>query len=102
MDPEHIHAAVIIIIGNIHAHAGLCSCIPAQGQPGDQGAFLEGTIATVEKEIVRFGIIRHIEIEIAVIINISPDDTQSGKALAVQHTGLLGNIRERSISVIAV
>ena len=98
---KEIEIAVAIKIASVQSHAGLRQTIAAVRGPGLDGHLDQTPVAVVAPEQVGFGVVGHVQIEIAVAVQVVEDDPHRRVAQGADSGGI-AHVQKRSVAPIAV
>ena len=96
---ENGKVSIVLIITDIHAHARLSRPGFTQGCAGFQAYFSERTVLVVAEEKIRGGVIGHINIGPAIVVQIAENNTEPIIA-GVVNAGLFGHIAEHAVAIV--
>ncbi|HEU4401055.1 MAG TPA: hypothetical protein VFT43_03015 [Candidatus Polarisedimenticolia bacterium] len=85
---EEVEAAVVVVVGHVGPHAGLRQAVLGERHAGQLADLLEGAVAAVAPEEVRRVVVGDVEVLVAVVVVVAPDDPEP-LARAVDHAGLV-------------
>src|ERR1700745_150436 len=72
---DDVGPAVVIVVGGIHAHAGLFAAIRTIGDPGSHANFAEAALAIIVVKQAGGRIVGHVQVETAIPVVIQPKYT---------------------------
>jgi len=98
---HNIEEAAVIVVAKIHSHRSLGAAIAAKRASAEHACVRKGAIVIVVIEVVRGGIVGHVQVWPAVIIIVAPRRTQTVIQVGVAHPRFLGNILKGAIAAIA-
>ena len=85
---EQIELAVVIVVSQGYAHGSLLAAAIVDCRSRDESDFLEGTIAVVMIKKVGSGVIGNKNIDLAILIKITADNSEAIIAVVISHAGL--------------
>src|SRR5262249_8436591 len=97
---KQVQPAVVIEVGNSDAHAPLLAAIPVDGSARNEANLFEGTVAVIVVKEGRSRIIRNVDINEAVFVEIAADHSQPIIPIWIGDSGLFGYVAKRAISII--
>ena len=89
-----------IVVGRGDAHAGLRLAVGAVAPAGFDGDVLERAVVLVLIERAGGGIVGHVDIGPAVVVEVGDEHAQAVGAGGLQNAGFLGDIGERAVAVV--
>ena len=101
MSQEQVEVAVAVRVGHRDAHAGLGLAELVERRPARQGVLAEGAVAPVQPQVVRGLVVRHVEIDQAVAVEVAGDDAQARPGDRAD-AGRLAHVDEPAGAVVAV
>src|SRR5215469_9672423 len=100
-DIERFESGVVVIAkGN--AHRALLGTIGADGGAGLESDVGELAVTIVAIEILRSGVVGHVDVGAAFIVEVGPENTESVITARVVHSSLLRNLGESAVAVVVV
>jgi hypothetical protein len=97
-----VHRAVAVEVADPHAHARLRLAVLAEGAPGFEPDVLERPIAAVPIERARVRIVRHVQVDPPVVVEIERGDPERVGAERVRDAGAFGHVLEAAAAQVAV
>ena len=98
---EQVFVAVVVEIAGVDAHAGLGSPVRAQRRAGQQARVLERAIVLVDPELVRLAVVRHVEIDPAVAVEVGRRDAERRPEIA-RDARRRRDVGERAVAVVVI
>ena len=78
MGDEQVEIEVEVRVAGGDAHAGLAVAPAVEGRPLENALVDEAAVALVDPQVVRVGVVRHVEIHLAIVVEVGSDDPQAG------------------------
>src|SRR5439155_8595542 len=99
---DQIEIAVEIVIRGGDAHAGLWLAVGAESAAGLDGDVGEGAVLFVLIKRASGGIVGHVNVGPAVIIEIGGEHAEAKSAIGFQDAGFFADVGERAVTVIVI
>src|SRR5215472_8478240 len=96
---KQVLPAILIKVGGIHAHSRAGTPFLTEGNAGFQSNIHECPILLIEKQKILHRVIGNEKVHPAIVVDVSGNDTPCF-AERLGNPGFLGNVLERSVSVI--
>src|SRR5205814_3575734 len=98
---DEIVVAVVVEITGVHAHARLRFAFGAQGGARQQGGVLERAVSLVDPELVRQTVVRDVDVDPAVAVEVCGGYSKRGPELARDARGSR-DVRKSAVAVVSV
>src|SRR5262245_5653178 len=97
---EQVQLSVVIEVGNCDAHAPLLAAVAIDGSARNEADLLEGTVSIIVVQEGRRRIIRDIDIDESIFVEVTADHSQPVIPIWIGDSGLLGHVSKRAVSII--
>ena len=98
---QDVEDAVAAEIPYLHSHSGLRTAETAERGAEQQGLFPEGPVALVHPQVIRLGVVRHVEVRPSVAREVLANDSQAPGRQS-RDPGLASDFHERAVATVAV
>src|SRR4030088_1569538 len=98
---EDVEQSIMIDIAKIHAHRSLFATVSTQCRARKQAYILERSIVIVVVEVIRTGVVRHIQVGPAIVVVVAPNALHAKVVLRIVNAGCFRNVLEGAIAAIA-
>ena len=95
-----VQPPVPVVVAEIDAHARLLFSVFVDGDAGREPNLGEFPVPFIAVQVIREGVVRDVQIGIAIVVVVPPDRAQPIVLLLVGHAGGATHIRERAIPVV--
>ena len=102
MSFDQIDVAIEVIVADADAHASKRFATAAESDAADQSFLAEGTIVIIHEQHAGRGIAGYEDVLPAVFVDVERHNREPVGTSKRGHAGFFGNIRERSVSIVAV
>src|SRR5205085_7227958 len=92
-----VYEAVVVVVTDGDAHARLLAPVLVKGHARRVADLLEGSVALVEIELLRSGVVDDDEVEQVVFVDVHEGGGEAVVTLLVARARLVGNILERAV-----
>src|SRR5437667_2777148 len=97
---DKIRQTIVVVIGEVHAHAGERAAVSIHGNTGEETDFLKRSVTLVVIEKLDHGIVGHEDVDAAVTVIIGKGDAEALAGL--REAALLRHFGEMAVAVIVV
>ena len=98
---DDVGPAVVVVVGEVHAHAGEGLAVLVEADAGKQADLAERAVPVVVIQERLHRVVRHVDVHEAVAIVVGKGDAEA-LAVRIGDAGLRRDIGERAVAVVAV
>src|SRR5712691_12300 len=105
LDPlrdEYIEQAVVVVVSHSHAHGPFGAAVPVHSQSRFPACISERAVTVVDVIEVRSGVVDHVNVRAAVVIEVTENDPETMPGILANNTGRLAYVCKRAITVVVV
>src|ERR1700676_2015737 len=95
---QQIGPAVVVVVGKVHAHAGVGPAVAIDSNLREQACLLEGAVTFIVIEKFDHGIVGYEDVDFAVVVIIAESDSQALAGLG--QSNFLADLGEMAVAVV--
>ena len=96
-----VEPAVVVVVGQVHAHAGLLGPHSVEREPAHEALVGEAPVPLVHVQLVGGRVVGHVEVQIPVVVDVAPHHAEP-EVPPVEDAGLRGDVGEGPVGPLAV